>query len=205
MGESGRAIVVALSKGSLPCIIPVPRQRQAGKFGYHVRTVHGQCSPAIGPAAAYSFRMENMSVYSCSRRLKFWPLLPALGLAALGLAAPRPATAQVPPVLTQNNDNARTGANTADVTLTPAAVKSGQFQKLFTLPLDANVNGQTLYVPGVTIERPARTTSSSPTRPTTATARRAAFGPTAQTTWTRPRRSGTRLFPTRLGSPRRRP
>ena len=55
-------------------------------------------------------------------------------------------------VLTQNSDNARTGANLAETALTPASVGSGQFGKLFTITgLDANVNGQTLYVPGVTV------------------------------------------------------
>ena len=86
-----------------------------------------------------------------SRSLKTPLLLSALGLAALGLRAPPPASAQVA-VLTQNNDNARTGANLAETALTPASVGSGQFGKLFTITgLDANVNGQTLYVPGVTV------------------------------------------------------
>ena len=93
---------------------------------------------------------------SCSRSFRFRSLkssvlLTALGLAALGpLSSPR-ASAQVA-VLTQNNDNARTGANTAETVLTPAAVGAGQFGKLFTLAgLDASVNGQALYVPGVTV------------------------------------------------------
>ena len=98
---------------------------------------------------------------SCSRPLHSRPagpkaLLTALGLAALGLAAlglltPPGASAQVA-VLTQNNDNARTGANTAETVLSPAAVAGGSFGKLFTLTgLDASVNGQALYVPGVTV------------------------------------------------------
>lgn len=87
---------------------------------------------------------------SCSRSLKPWPLLPALGLAFFGLTPPPPASAQVA-VLTQNGDNARTGANTYEPTLTPANVNSATFGKLFTLKLDASVNGQVLYVPGVFI------------------------------------------------------
>ena len=58
-----------------------------------------------------------------SRSLKTPLLLSALGLAALGLRAPPPASAQVA-VLTQNNDNARTGANLAETALTPASVGS---------------------------------------------------------------------------------
>ena len=97
-----------------------------------------------------------MSMLPCSRSLRSRSLktpllLSALGLAALGLRAPPPASAQVA-VLTQNNDNARTGANLAETALTPASVGSGQFGKLFTITgLDANVNGQALYVPGVTV------------------------------------------------------
>ena len=88
---------------------------------------------------------------SCSLPLKPPSLLAALGLAALGLLAPRPASAQVA-VLTQNNDNARTGANLAERGLTPATVGGGQFGKLFTITgLDANVNGQVLYAPNVSI------------------------------------------------------
>src|SRR5579871_5317744 len=55
-----------------------------------------------------------------------------------------------PPVLTQHNDNSRTGANLSETTLTPANVSG--LQKLYTISLDANVNGQVLYVPNVTIQ-----------------------------------------------------
>ncbi|MBV9850653.1 MAG: hypothetical protein JO250_13350 [Armatimonadetes bacterium] len=77
-----------------------------------------------------------------------WSL--SLALSCLCLASPRPAPAQAA-VLTQNNDNARTGTNTAEATLTPSNVNVGSFGKLFTLGLDANVNGQVLYAPAVTI------------------------------------------------------
>jgi hypothetical protein len=39
-------------------------------------------------------------------------------------------------VTTYHNDNARTGQNTAETTLTPANVNSGQFGKLFTTTFD---------------------------------------------------------------------
>ena len=76
----------------------------------------------------------------------------ALGFAALSLiASGQPASAQTA-VLTQNNDNARTGANTAETVLTPQNVSVSTFGKLFTITgLNANVNGQVLYVPNVTI------------------------------------------------------
>ncbi len=86
-----------------------------------------------------------------NRSLSNRPLAAALGLAALGLAPVHPAFAQTA-VLTQNNDNARTGSNTAETVLTPQNVKTATFGKLFTMTgLNANVNGQVLYVPGVTI------------------------------------------------------
>ena len=54
-------------------------------------------------------------------------------------------------VLTQHNDNARTGANTAETVLKPATVNAASFGKLFTLTLNASVNGQVLYVPDLEI------------------------------------------------------
>ena len=95
---------------------------------------------------------RSMSVFSCSTRPRFRPLLAALGLALLGPACiPHPADAQTA-VLTQNNDNGRTGANTAEATLTPAAVSGGHFGRLFTISsLNANVNGQVLYAPRVAV------------------------------------------------------
>lgn len=96
--------------------------------------------------------MLSCSRFPCSRSLRLPTLLTAIGLAALGLLASPRASAQVA-VLTQNNDNARTGANLAETALTPVSVGNGQFGKLFTITgLDANVNGQALYVPGVTVK-----------------------------------------------------
>lgn len=80
------------------------------------------------------------------RRILF--LLAAL-LASLGGGAAQPASAQRA-VATQNGDNARTGANLGETALTPDQVKGGSFGKLFSITgLDANVNGQALYVPNV--------------------------------------------------------
>ncbi len=90
---------------------------------------------------------------SCSRfsALSHTRPLAALGFALLGAAAVHPAFAQTA-VLTQNNDNARTGSNIAETVLTPQNVKTATFGKLFTMTgLNANVNGQVLYVPGVTV------------------------------------------------------
>ena len=67
------------------------------------------------------------------------------------LTGTAPVGAQVP-VLTQNRDNMRDGANVAETALTPAAVRGGGFGKLFTITgLNANVNGQPLFAPRVVI------------------------------------------------------
>src|SRR5882762_3918886 len=65
-------------------------------------------------------------------------------------AAASPGRAQVS-VLTQHNDNSRTGQNTNETTLTPANVNSTQFGKLFAQPVDGQLYAQPLYVPNVTI------------------------------------------------------
>ena len=56
-----------------------------------------------------------------------------------------PAAAQVS-VLTQHNDNARTGQNLKEVLLTPANVNSTQFGKLFSLKTDGQIYVQPLCV-----------------------------------------------------------
>jgi Putative binding domain, N-terminal len=56
-----------------------------------------------------------------------------------------------PSVLTWHNDNARTGQNLQEVTLTPANVNPATFGRLFTIPVDGKVDAQPLYVPAVTI------------------------------------------------------
>jgi hypothetical protein len=54
-------------------------------------------------------------------------------------------------VLTYHYDNARTGANTSETILTPANVDMNQFGKLFSLPVDAGIVAQPLYVPNLQI------------------------------------------------------
>ena len=73
-----------------------------------------------------------------------------VGLFVLLCTVVAPASGQTP-VLTQHNDNARTGQNTSETILTTANVNTSQFGKLFALPVDGQVYAQPLYVPGVTI------------------------------------------------------
>ncbi len=54
-------------------------------------------------------------------------------------------------VLTQHNDNGRSGANLAEVVLNTSNVKKDSFGLLFNLPVDGQVYAQPLYIPGVTI------------------------------------------------------
>jgi hypothetical protein len=81
-----------------------------------------------------------------------WPLRVCFAfsaLASLSLLA-LPAISQTN-VLTFHNDNAHTGQNLAETSLTPANVNSGSFGKLLDLPVDGKVDGQPLYVSGLQI------------------------------------------------------
>src|SRR5690242_11113228 len=54
-------------------------------------------------------------------------------------------------VLTWHNDNARTGQNLSESTLTLQNVNSSTFGKLFSYPVEGQIYTQPLYVPQVTI------------------------------------------------------
>ena len=54
-------------------------------------------------------------------------------------------------VLTQHNDNARTGQNLQETILTPSNVNPTQFGKLFSQPVNGEIYGQPLYVSNVAI------------------------------------------------------
>jgi hypothetical protein len=65
----------------------------------------------------------------------------AESLAAAGLAV----------VATYHNDNARTGQNVSETTLTPGNVNAAHFGKLYSFPVDGSVYAQPLYMPQVAI------------------------------------------------------
>ena len=54
-------------------------------------------------------------------------------------------------VLTQHNDNSRTGANLNETVLNTSNVNVNQFGKLFSRIVDGQIYGQPLYAPGVAI------------------------------------------------------
>jgi hypothetical protein len=56
-----------------------------------------------------------------------------------------------PAVVTAQYDNQRTGANSAEIVLTPRNVNSPRFGKLFTIAVDGDVYAQPLYVPNLEI------------------------------------------------------
>jgi hypothetical protein len=49
-------------------------------------------------------------------------------------------------VVTQHNDNARTGAYLEETALTPATIRSGRFGKLYERTLQGDICAQPLYV-----------------------------------------------------------
>lgn len=71
---------------------------------------------------------------------------------ALGLSFTAANSSQAPVnVLTYHNDNARTGANTAETVLTPANVNVCGFGKVFSQAVDGQIYAEPLYMSGVTI------------------------------------------------------
>jgi hypothetical protein len=73
-------------------------------------------------------------------------------LAIVSFTLAGPVSGQTPtPVLTQHNNNARTGAYTTETILTPSNVNQSNFGKLFSYPVDGRIYAQPLYVPGVNI------------------------------------------------------
>lgn len=97
-------------------------------------------------------RSTHHTLRSCLRPLGVIRCLGRAGLffalAAIGATA---VAAQVS-VVTQHNDNARTGQNLSETILNTSNVKKGVFGKLFSQAVTGQIYGQPLYVPKVTIK-----------------------------------------------------
>src|SRR5215471_8891709 len=84
------------------------------------------------------------------------PLDPmAVAMTTILLLACGPPSTEAADVLTQHNDNARTGANTAETVLTTANVKPETFGRLWTLYADGQVSAQPLYISQVAVDTSA--------------------------------------------------
>src|ERR1017187_2920853 len=84
--------------------------------------------------------------------LAFLPVLfRALQILSVLLLLASPTAAPAVNVLTQHNDNFRTGANLSEYVLTVSNVNTGQFGKLFTRTVDGQIYAQPLYVNGLII------------------------------------------------------
>jgi hypothetical protein len=68
-----------------------------------------------------------------------------------GIGPPPPPPPTTSSVTTFHNDNARTGQNLNETTLTPANVSSSNFGLLFLIKTEGKVDAQPLYVPSLTI------------------------------------------------------
>ena len=83
-----------------------------------------------------------------NKQFRLLPLLLVIAIAQISI--PRCAALQAA-VLTYHNDNLRTGANTAETTLTPANVNATTFGKLYASAVDSLIYAQPLYVPNLLI------------------------------------------------------
>jgi hypothetical protein len=94
--------------------------------------------------------MKLMNSFSMRSASGCWRLGRVIA-AVLSVATIRPAVADPISVTTYHNDNLRTGWNASETTLTPAAIKSGQFGRLGVVALDEQVDAEPLYMPNIQI------------------------------------------------------
>src|ERR1039457_1150644 len=80
----------------------------------------------------------------------------ALQILSLFFLLESPTSALAVNVLTQHNDNFRTGANLSENVLTVSNVSTSQFGKLFSRAVDGQIYAQPLYVSGLTISNKLR-------------------------------------------------
>lgn len=96
----------------------------------------GRSSSAVGPLLASLVLLAALCLNSCGSG---------------GSGGPPPPPPVTVSVLTQHNDNARTGLNASETILTTTNVNVTTFGKLFAQPVDGLVVAQPLYLPSVSI------------------------------------------------------
>lgn len=135
--------------------------RDAGReFGGSVSLEIGKEVPVNGGVIGQKKRSSRLgareqkgrAAFECISRGLFKTIM--LPLLAAGLFGQAGAARAAGDVLTQHNDNNRTGANTSETVLTTANVKPDTFGKLWTLYADAQIVAQPLYVSGLTVDVP---------------------------------------------------
>ncbi|HXM19971.1 MAG TPA: choice-of-anchor D domain-containing protein [Terriglobales bacterium] len=100
-----------------------------------------------------ALRKESLEVFNQMKHVTSVCLLAAAAsVLLLVLASATPGLSQTfGGVLTEHNDNLRTGQNLNETVLTPLNVNSSRFGKLFSYSVDGQIYAQPLYVPNVKI------------------------------------------------------
>ncbi|HLV85553.1 MAG TPA: hypothetical protein VKV39_01170 [Candidatus Sulfotelmatobacter sp.] len=111
-----------------------PGKRTPSRFGYDDRRLGVTGSLLL--LAAIGFYLVSCSGSSSSVK---------------GIGTPLPTPSTTSTVTTYHNDNARSGQNLGETTLTPSTVGSGKFGLLFTIPVDGKADAQPLYLPNLAI------------------------------------------------------
>jgi outer membrane protein assembly factor BamB len=111
------------------------------------------------PAKNMPFMKRTCHAILCAGFLLL--VTPASYLLSCGHGSPSSTNTSNPPpvppstpgvdVTTYHNDVARTGQNLSETTLTPGNVSSSTFGKLFVIPVDGKVDGEPLYLSGITV------------------------------------------------------
>lgn len=111
------------------------------------------------PATNVLFPKRNSHAILCAGLLLL--LTPAAYLLSCGPGSPSSTKPSNPPpapsstpgidVTTYHNDVARTGQNLSETILTPANLSSSSFGKMFVIPVDGKVDGEPLYLSGITV------------------------------------------------------
>jgi PKD repeat protein len=103
-----------------------------------------------------SFRSMGKTHRNGPARVSSRLFLYALQILSLLLLSAAPTPAPAVNVLTQHNDNFRTGANLSEFILSVSNVNTGQFGKLFSRAVDGQIYAQPLYVNGLVISNKLR-------------------------------------------------